>query len=492
MKKLLPLILWATYAMSFAQDGPSILLNNDPNSASETTSLAYVEEIDTRLTVNLNNSSLNINSVKNTINEEFTSDILKQRLESLNHTTPFNVVYNATVERFIRLYLKTRKDGFSNLMDKAKYYFPLFEERLDKYNLPLEIKYLAIVESALEPNSKSHMGAKGLWQFMYNTGKQYGLNITSYVDDRSDPIKATEAACKYLESLYATFDDWDLALAAYNSGPGNVSKAIRRSGGLRNYWNIRQYLPAETRGYIPAFYATFYLFEYGAEHNIYPKNSSITFFETDTIHVKKKITFTQIKKEININIDLLKKLNPQYKLGIIPANGNHYVLTLPKNLIDEFISNEHKIYNLPELNKREASNYITPTTINSYVVQKGDNLSRISKKFNLPLHQLKKWNGLQTNYIIAGQSIVITSKNNSSNKNTSQKNNASKKIKSKENDVLSGQVFKLYKVKEGDSLFLISKKFPEVTVSQIRNWNNLWKKSHLKPGTQLKILTSAK
>ncbi len=491
MKKLLPLIFWATYTMSFAQDGPSIILNNDSNSISEITSLVYAEQTGTHLMMNLNNSTLNISSVKNTINEEFTSDILKQRLENLNHTTPFNVEYNATVERFIRLYLKTRKDGLSNLMDKAKYYFPIFEEHLDKYNLPLEIKYLAVVESALEPNSKSHMGAKGLWQFMYNTGKQYGLNITSYVDERSDPLKATEAACKYLESLYATFDDWDLALAAYNAGPGNVSKAIRRSGGLRNYWNIRQYLPAETRGYLPAFYATFYLFEYGAEHNIYPKNSSITFFETDTIHVKKKVNFTQIKKEIDIDINLLRKLNPQYKLGIIPSNRDSYVLTLPKNLIDEFVSNEHKIYNLPELNKREASNYIIPTTINSYVVQEGDNLSRISRKFNLPLHQLKKWNGLQTNYIITGQSIVITSKSNLHSENKLQKNSNSD-IKIEENNILSGQIFKLYKVKEGDSLFLISKKFPEVTISQIRNWNNLRDRPHLKPGTQLKILTKTK
>lgn len=470
--------------MSYAQDGPSILLNNDSNSISETSSLASTEETDTRLLV-----SPHKYLTKNV--DEFTSDVLKQRLENLNNTTPFNVEYNATVERFIRLYLKTRKDGISNLMGKAKYYFPIFEERLDKYNLPLEIKYLAIVESALEPNSKSHMGAKGLWQFMYNTGKQYGLNITSYVDERSDPIKATEAACKYLESLYARFDDWDLALAAYNSGPGNVSKAIRRSGGLRNYWNIRQYLPTETRGYIPAFYATFYLFEYGAEHNIYPKNSSITFFETDTIHVKKKITFTQIKKEIDIDIDLLRKLNPQYKLGIIPANGDTNVLTLPKNLIGEFVSNEHKIYNLPELHKREASNHIVVTTVNSYVVQKGDNLSRISKKFNLPIHLLKKWNGLQTNYIISGQSIVITSKNDYPKENKLLADNNSDNIV-KENTILSGQVFKVYRVKEGDSLFLISKKFPEVTIAQIRNWNNLWEKSHLKPGTQLKILTSTK
>ena len=487
MKKILPLLFWAAYAMSYAQDGPSALISDDSNGNSENISIAVIDEKDPQLTLN----SVNVSSNYKIANEEFTSDLLKERLESLNLTTPFNVEYNATVERFIRLYLKTRKDGISDLMDKAKYYFPIFEERLDKYNLPLEIKYLAIVESALEPNSRSHVGAKGLWQFMYNTGKQYGLNVTSYVDERSDPIKATEAACKYLESLYATFNDWDLALAAYNSGPGNVSKAIRRSGGLRNYWNIRQYLPAETRGYLPAFYATFYIFEYGAEHDIYPKNLKIDFFETDTVHVKKKITFSQIKKEVDIHIDLLRDLNPQYKLGIIPAINNNHVLTLPKNLIDDFISNEHKIYNLPELQKREASNYITPNTINSYVVQQGDNLPRISKKFNLPIHLLKKWNGLQSDYIIAGQSLVITSNNKvrdekKPSKNRTVNNNEKKSTNS------SGQVFKAYEVKQGDSLFLISKRFPDVTISQIRNWNNLWGKSHLTPGTQLKILTTVK
>lgn len=478
MKKLPLFVFLIIYITVFAQDGPPAEIDLNTNPTNENFLSFNSKNTNQSIVINTSNTQ---SLTKNSSVKEFTSEILKQRLESLNQKTPFNVEYNATVERFIRLYLKTRKDDFSNLMDKAKYYFPIFEEHLDKYNLPLEIKYLAVVESALKPTSRSSAGAKGLWQFMYHTGKEYGLNITSYIDERSDPIKATEAACKYLENLYKRFNDWDLALAAYNSGPGNVSKAIRRSGGLRNYWNIRKYLPAETRGYLPAFYTTFYLFEYGAEHNIYPKNMRITFFDTDTIHVKRKVTFKKIQDEIGVDRALLQELNPQYKLGIIPAHENKNVLVIPKTLLEKFISNEHKIYNLPK--KREASRHLTPTKVNSYIVQKGDNLTRIARKFDISPLQLKNWNGLQTNYIIAGQSIVVTP-NNIRDKNDSQKNiNSKKKTK-------AGQVFKIYKVKEGESLFIISKKFPNVSINQIRSWNNLWSTSYLKPGTQLKILTN--
>jgi len=493
MKKLLPFAFLILPFMNFSQDGPTATLNTNSNSIPETSPIAFVEKIDNTLMVNLYNSPLYKVADKNVIAEELTSDILKQRLENLNQRTPFNVEYNATVERFIRLYLKTRKNDISNLMDKAKYYFPIFEEHLDKYNLPLEIKYLAVVESALEPNSKSSAGAKGLWQFMYHTGKQFGLKVSSYVDERSDPIRATEAACKYLESLYATFNDWDLALAAYNSGPGNVSKAIRRSGGLRNYWNIRKYLPAETRGYLPAFYATFYLFEYGTEHTIYPKNSKITFFETDTVHVRKKVTFLKIQQEIGADETLLRELNPQYKLGVIPANENNNILTLPKNLIGKFVSNEHKIYNLPE--RREASKHLIPTTINSYVVRQGDNLPRIAKKFDLSLHQLKNWNGLQTNYIIEGQSLVIRHPGNPDNQQgpikNYNKNSINTNKSARQAPVSTKKNVETYIVKEGESLFLISKKFPNVSIYQIRNWNNIWTESYIRPGTQLKILTKA-
>jgi len=492
MKKIFPLFFLASYLMSFSQDG--LFLNENSNSGyneiSETPLLTFAQEVDKTWMMNVYNSPLYKNTVDTKEKEEFTSDLLRIRLENLNIKTPFDVEYNATLERVIRLYLNTRKDDISNLMDEAKYYFPIFEEYLDKYNLPLEIKYLAIVESALKPNARSRVGAKGLWQFMYHTGKQFGLKITSYVDERSDPIKSTEAACKYLESLYKTFDDWDLALAAYNSGPGNVSKAIRRSGGLRNYWNIRKFLPAETRGYLPAFYATFYLFEYGNEHDIYPKNTKITFFETDTIHVKRNLTFQKIQTEIGIDKDLLKKLNPQYKLNIIPSIDGDNTLTLPKNYIEKFVLNETEIYNLPvNKNKREVSEHIIPTPYNSYVVMPGDNLPKIAKSFKTTTNHIKKWNGLQTDYLIAGQSLVVNlDKKVYLNSKTSNTHKQNKQFDEK-NIIDYKQKVKLYTVKEGESLFLISKKFPGVTIHQIRNWNNIWNVSYLAPGTQLKILT---
>ena len=480
--------------MSFAQDGLTLIQNNnsDFSDISEVTSQAYTEDVDDTWMAKMYDSPLYKKTAEKSSYEEFTSDILRLRLNELDNQTPFNVEYNATVERFIRLYLNTRKNEISNLMDEAKYYFPIFEEYLDKYNLPLEIKFLAIVESALKPNARSVYGARGLWQFMYHTGKQFGLNVTSYVDERSDPIKSTEAACKYLESLYDTFDDWDLALAAYNSGPGNVSKAIRRSGGLRNYWNIRKYLPSETRSYVPAFYATYYLFEYGKEHDIYPKDSKITYYETDTVHIKRKLSFHKIQQEIGIDKDMLKKLNPQYKLNIIPLNDTYNVLILPKNYIGKFVSNENKIYNLPEPNNREVAKYITATPSNSYVVHEGDNLSKIAKSFNISLDQLKNWNGLETNYLIAGQSLVVSvdKKVNLKNKRRS-KSIKEKKPITKNKPSENGKIFKLYTVKEGDSLFIISKKFPEVTIHQIRNWNNIWNNTYLAPGTRLKILTNS-
>ena len=239
-----------------------------------------------------------------------TSDLLKLRLSTLNESTPFNLAYNPALEKVINGYLKYRKKYYPALMAKAKYYFPMFEQYLDQYDIPLEMKYLAIVESALRPKARSGVGASGLWQFMYGTGKQFNLKVSSYVDERHDPVKATIAACKYLSQLHRIFGDWDLALAAYNSGPGNVSKAIKRSGGFTNYWNIRPYLPSETAGYVPAFYATMYIFEYAKEHDIYSELPKFFQFQTDTVRVKTTITFNQISEIIKVDEEVLTFLNP--------------------------------------------------------------------------------------------------------------------------------------------------------------------------------------
>ena len=430
---------------------------------------------------NIINNNWLLNPIKSTKeNNEFTSLLLKKQLEELDYTTPFQLSHNPTLERFIRVYLNDRKESISKLMDRATYYFPIFETYLDKYDLPLEIKYLAVIESALKPNAKSPAGAKGLWQFMLATGKQYDLQVNSYVDERFDPLKSTEAACKYLSDLYKMFDDWDLALAAYNSGPGNVRKAIKRAGGKTNYWEIRQYLPQETRGYLPAFYATYYIFEYAKTHHLKPKNSELTYFEIDTIQVKEELTFTRIQEIIPIKSELLKALNPQYKREVIPfSKSKKYVLTLPKNLTNDFIENEKYNY---QTNSKEVTSTkrIDITKYNSYIVQTGDNLNKIAAKHHITITQLKVWNGLQTDYLITGQRLVITNKKitQSLTKIEIQKSN------------ISTNNFETYIVKKGDTLFNISKKYTNISIIQIRKWNKIEDARYLKPGTKLKIIKS--
>lgn len=417
--------------------------------------------------------------------EELPTELLKERLEILNSKTPFHIEYNKSLESIIKTYLKRRKSAFSNLMEKARYYFPLFEETLDKYDVPLEVKYLAIVESALKPRARSRVGATGLWQFMYQTGKMYDLNVSSYVDERSDPYKATEAACKYLSRLYDIFGDWDLALAAYNSGPGNVSKAIRRSGGNTNYWNIRHNLPRETAGYVPAFYATLYIFEYANEHKIKAKKSAINYFETDTVQIKRQLTFEQIYETLNVDIEVLQFLNPQYKLDIIPyIKGKNYTLTLPRKDIGNFVSNEHLIYAYAEAEeaKREKPlpQYVEMNDRISYKVKSGDYLGKIANKYGVSVSSLKRWNNLRSNNLKIGQRLSVYPRKISSPTSVKKTSNTTKK------EVPKGP-FVLYKVKSGDSLWLIAQKYPNVSVQNIKDWNNIWSVKSLKPGTELKI-----
>ena len=236
------------------------------------------------------------------VDYELPTALLKKRLAAMDAKSPFNIEYNQGLENVIKSFLKNRKKSFERLMAISEYYFPMFEEALARQNVPLEIKYLAVVESALNPKAVSRVGATGLWQFMYQTGKQYNLDINTYVDDRSDPIKASDAAALYMSNMYKIFGDWDLVLASYNSGPGNVAKAIRRSGGQQNFWNIRKNLPKETQGYVPAFLATMYIYQYHKEHGIVPNRAIIKHFATDTIMVKQEITFKQVSDLLDIPV----------------------------------------------------------------------------------------------------------------------------------------------------------------------------------------------
>ena len=420
--------------------------------------------------------------------EELPTELLKERLKVLDSKTPFHIEYNKSLEQIIRTYLKRRKSSFSNLMEKARYYFPMFEEQLDKYNIPLEIKYLAIVESALKPRARSRVGATGLWQFMYQTGKQFNLNVSSYVDERSDPYRATEAACKYLSSLYKIFGDWDLALAAYNSGPGNVNKAIRRSGGSKNYWNIRHNLPRETAGYVPAFYATLYIFEYANEHHIKAKESAINYFETDTVQVKRQLTFEQIYETLNVDIEVLQFLNPQYKLDIIPyIKGKNYTLTLPIKDIGNFVSNERKIYTYAsaEEAKREKPlpKYLEMNDRIRYRVKSGDYLGKIADRYGISVSKIKKWNNMRSTRLRIGQRLTIYPRK----LNAVASSRSSKKSKKTNQKEAPKGKFSIYTVKSGDSLWLIAQKYVNVSVQNIKEWNNIWSVKSLQPGIKLKI-----
>lgn len=414
------------------------------------------------------------------------TDTLKARLERLNQKTPFNIAYNPSLENVIKSFLFRKRELMEKMLTVSQFYFPLFEQQLDNYDIPLEMKYLAIVESALNPKARSRVGATGLWQFMYGTGKQYGLDVSSYVDDRSDPIKSTEAACKFLSQLYDIYGDWDLALAAYNSGPGNVNKAIRRSGGYKNYWNLRRYLPRETAGYVPAFLATMYLFEYADEHGLKGQKVDRAYFETDTVHVKSLITFDQVSELVGVGKEELKVLNPSYKLDVIPfVAGKSHTLRLPKYAMGIFVANEEAIYAhvkieleskespLPQLVEEAEQNRVR------YKVRNGDYLGRIAERYGVGVSQVKQWNGLRGNNLRIGQRLTIYPR-----RVPGETVAASNSSASASNSIPEGA--KVHTVKSGDSLWTISRKYPGISVENLRQWNGI-SGSNLKPGTTLKL-----
>ena len=420
-----------------------------------------------------------------------TTDLLKSRLSKLNAETPFNLEFNPALEKVINSYLRYRKKYYPALMAKARYYFPMFERYLDQFDIPLEMKYLAIVESALKPRARSRVGASGMWQFMYGTGRQFDLKVSSYVDERYNPEKATIAACKYLSQLYKIFGDWDLALAAYNSGPGNVSKAIKRSGGYKNYWNIRPFLPVETAGYVPAFYSTLYIFEYADEHKIYPEVPEFFNFQTDTVRVKRTVSFDQISEVLDIEEQQLEALNPSYKLNIIPyVEGRNYAVRLPRTRIIDFLDKEQQLYALADMEEQSREKplpkYFEMDKRISYRVRSGDYLGKIAEKFGVKISQIKQWNRLKSSRLRVGQRLYIFPRKIPASRYQNPSKPKSKTAKTTN----TSNKYDIYVVKNGDSLWIIAKKFKNVSVDQIKKWNNIWSAKSLKPGTKLKIYKS--
>ena len=328
---------------------------------------------------------------------------MKARLEILDRNSELDLRWNPVAHSRIAYYVKRRKQGLGTMLGRAPQYFPLFEEILDREGLPLELKYLTVVESGLNPEARSHAGARGLWQFMYYTAKAEGLRIDSYIDERKDPRRSTEAACKHLNRLYDRYDDWYLALAAYNSGSGNVNKAIRRSG-KKNYWEVRPFLPKETRNYVPNLLAVIYLMEYHAEYGITPKSPLPGYSGIDTILVDGPLRFDQIAEFTPLTEGELAAYNPIFRKKIVPGPGEVWALNLPSSAIPTFIANEDsmKVFKpelTPEIKYEPEPVY--------YKVKSGDVLGIIAQRYGVSVKHLQEWNGLSGTTIRVGQRLII-------------------------------------------------------------------------------------
>ncbi len=398
--------------------------------------------------------------------------------QKMDQASPFHFVYNEPVKAYIDAYAVKNREKVSRMLGLAELYYPLFEETLDRYDLPLELKHLAIVESALNPNARSRSGAMGLWQFMYRTGKIYNLNSTSYLDDRRDPYKSTVAACEYFRFLYDMFGDWQLVLAAYNGGPGNLLKAIRRAGGKRDYWEVRPYLRRETQGYVPAFFAVNYVMQHAADHNIYPVKPAFFNYELDTVVVSKHTNLNTLASVLKIPAEQLRFLNPTYRQGIIPQTKDGLILTLPKEKIGIFLTHQESIYELGKEKVNEAyakQSEIMKDVRRTHRVKYGETLGGIAGRYRVRVSDLRDWNGIRGNLIREGQNLVVYSRTAAKPKSTATASVSSSSGKGR-----------YHVVQAGDTLWDIAKK-NGISVTELKRLNNINNHYNLKIGSKLKI-----
>jgi membrane-bound lytic murein transglycosylase D len=437
--------------------------------------------------------------------------VYRDRLSKINSI--ISLPFNNIIRNHIHVYTIKQRDKFAAVLGLMDYYFPMIEDVFDSYGLPAELKYMAVIESALNPNAVSRMGATGLWQFMYSTGRMYGLTINSIVDERRDPLKATHAAAKYIKDLYKIYDDWVLVIAAYNCGPGNVNKAIRRSGNKKDYWDIFYRLPRETRGYIPQYVAAAYAINYYDKHNIQPLALNIP-LATDTIIVNKDIHLTQISEVMKIPLGELRALNPQYRTGLVPGSSKPQALTLPMNHLGDFIDlndtirgykSEVYLNRTTQIADPSRSSYL-PADIKGktkliYTVQDGDNLGYISEWYRVGLSDLRYWNNIYRNTIRAGQKLAIfvdPAKSEfyskiSTMSFTDKQAMIGKTVPSNtQNYVVSTPVetdgeFETYTVRYGDTIWDIVKMFDNVSTTQVLSLNNISDPGKIQVGQKLKI-----
>jgi membrane-bound lytic murein transglycosylase D len=433
------------------------------------------------------------------------------RLQNIQEVIPLS--YNNTVKNIIKFYTERRREQVEVMLGLSAYYYPIFEEALDRYNMPIELKYLPVIESALNPKAVSRVGATGLWQFMYGTGKQMGLEVTSFVDERRDPVKSTDAAIRYLKYLYNTYNDWYLAIAAYNCGPGNVNRAIRRSGNKKNYWQIYYQLPKETRGYVPAFIAAAYVMNYYREHNLRPRMPEIP-FQTDTLFVHEYLHFDQMEAMLDVEKDLIRALNPMYRRDVVPAKADKpYAVTLPSDKVLEFLDKESVIFaherhkHFPDNRLGEPSSGTVaasnPADVAGkarlvYTVKTGDNLGFIASWYRVSVNDLRHWNNIKGNIIRVGQKLSVYVPENQ--KQSFEKINSmtlaqkqaqagkpvptTARSQSASNQTID---YEYYTVKKGDTVWEIARRYSGVTPQEILRLNNLNNNSNLLVGQRLRI-----
>lgn len=412
---------------------------------------------------------------------QFADSIYSQRIADLNRETPIELTYNKHVKSFIELYANRKRELTSRVLGLSYVYYPMFEELLDRYDIPLEMKHLAVVESALNPTAGSHMGAKGLWQFMYGTGKVYDLKVSSLVDDRYDTYKSTEAACQHMLDLHAIYGDWLLVLAAYNSGAGNVNRAIRRAGGTKNYWAIWPFLPRETRGYVPAFIAVNYVMNYASEHNIYPAHPGMVMHGTDTVTVREVLAFDQLHEMMGIPLEDLKFFNPQFKKEIIPATAEKpYILRIPSDFVGTYLNNEEQLYaytTTKGLEKEKLLEEIKKVSDRSlHIVRSGENLGLIARKYRVSVNQLMAWNNMRSTMIRPGQKLVVYG-------------SGSPMAQAGKKPVMRSATSSTHTVRSGENLGLIAKKY-KCSVTDLKEWNSI-RGSVIVPGQKLRVYQPA-
>ncbi len=469
------------------------------NQANDSTALSpedYTQEVSDSL-LNLwythkmaaDGEEFDMDSIK--FNSNVPDDVYIERLKKMNSF--ISLPYNDIVKNYIILYSEKMPEKMSHILGLCRYYMPIFEEIFNKYDLPEELKAMAVIESAMNHQAVSRAGAKGMWQFMYSTAKMYGLQIDSFVDERLDPVKSAEAAAQYLLDSYEIFGDWNLAIASYNCGAGNVNRAIRRSGGSRSFWDIWPYLPRETRGYGPAFVGALYTMTYYKEHGIKPVAVEMP-IAVDTFKITKQLHLRQVSDLTGAPIDELKNLNPQYRHEIIPG-GKEYILRVPYTYSNAFIEHEDSVY------RHKVDVYFNPVTIKKikdggdgeriiYRVKSGDYLGRIASRHRCTVNQIKRWNNLKSNNIRVGQRLVIYRGGRpSSSSNTGTVSSSSNQTSTSSTASETKQTTTTYTVRSGDTLSGIAEKHG-TTVSKLKDLNGLTG-NKIKVGQKLKVKGTA-